>query len=309
MNLRNVLEKKGVYAYNVGNRDFFTYWTRPKYAADIECKVSNISDVAIVIQGPIQYEDDFTVETVKLYKKMFPNCEIILTTWSNEDKKVLDRIEEAGAVVLLSDMPKVMTGIDYSVNLQRKNSQRGILYAKEKGYSFCAKTRTDQRIYEGSVLEFCIHMLKKFPIVDSGVMAKGRIISTSMGTFDNRFYNVSDLFLFGYTDDMLRYYSCPEDTREHTNEKAPEDKLLYSKRRTGEIWFSTHYIEAIGHKLLWTKEDNDYAMGNYYIIVDAESIDLFWRKYTRREYRWRTYSNRELGQVTFSDWYLMYCNN
>lgn len=298
-----------MYAYNVGDREFFTYWTRPKYAADIECKVSKVSNVAIVIQGPIKYENDFTVETVRLYKKMFPDTEIIVTTWSNEDKKVLDRMKEAGATVLLSDMPKVMTGLDYSVNLQRKNTRKGLLYAKEKRYFFCAKTRTDQRIYEGSALEFCVRMLKNFPITDSNIMAKGRIISTSLGTFDNRFYNVSDLFLFGYTEDLLRYYSCPEDTREHTNGKAPEDKLLYSKRRTGEIWFSTHYIEAIGHKLLWTKKDNDYVIGNYFIIVDAESMDLFWWKYTKREYRWRTYLNRELGQVTFSDWYLMYCNN
>ena len=41
-------------------------------------------DTAIMLQGPIVKENDFTYETIKLYQNNFPNAKIILSTWRNE---------------------------------------------------------------------------------------------------------------------------------------------------------------------------------------------------------------------------------
>ncbi|MCM1498986.1 MAG: WavE lipopolysaccharide synthesis family protein [Clostridium sp.] len=271
---------------------------------------STISDIAIVIQGPIKYEDDFTLETVKLYRKMFPNCLVIVSTWSDEDVGMLNKISELGAVVLESDMPEHMTGLDFSVNLQRKNTLKGMEYAFRQGVKYCVKTRCDQRFYSNKALEYCREMLESIPLGDNNVSAKGRVISSSLGTFINRYYNVSDLFLFGYTEDLLLYFSCPEDLREHIISEPAKNMLEYCKRLTGEIWFSTHYLEKIGHKLLWTREDSNYVFSKIFIIIDAESIDLFWPKYTESEYRWRRYNKGEmiLEQLSFADWFLLYQN-
>ena len=54
---------------------FFTFHLRPKRADKIGTvadKSLKYSKVAIVIQGPIVYDEDFTLETIKLYKKIFP---------------------------------------------------------------------------------------------------------------------------------------------------------------------------------------------------------------------------------------------
>lgn len=308
MKFRELIESKGIYLQRVGSREYYTYWTRPKKAENVECESSIQPETAILIQGPIKYEDDFTFETVKLYKKMFPQSPLIVSTWSNEDKDVLRKIEEEGARVCLSDPPDPDSVQNYSVNLQLKNTKKGIELAKQEGYLFCAKTRSDQRIYSWNALSFCRKMIEMFPVEDKEEGIRGRILTTSMGTFDKRLYNISDLFLFGYTDDMLLYYSCPEDLRDHRYEKHPDDFVEYSKLKTGEIWFSTCYMEAIGHKLLWTKQDSEEVMRDYFIIIDAESIDLFWAKYTKREYRWRTYTNEGLKPITYSDWFLMYCD-
>ena len=305
MRLRNYFEKKGIFLHKVGNRDFYTYWTRPKKSNDMKMNGYPNPDTAILIQGPILYEDDFTLETVRIYRKMFPESAIIVSTWSNEKKEVLQEIKDEGAIVCISELPDSNTARFCSINLQLINTKKGIEQAGKLGFAYCMKTRSDQRVYSKNAISFCKKMLESYPI-GSDEHAMGRIITTSMGTFNKRLYNVSDLLLFGHTSDILQYYSCPEDTRNHKNEMSIQDYIEYSKRRTGEIWFSTHYLEALGHQLLWTKEDSDKVMRDYFIIIDAESIDLFWPKYTKREYRWRAYNDTEMVPLTYSDWLLMY---
>ncbi len=48
---------------------------KPRYAFD---------DTAIVIQGPIEYTNNYTAETFKLYRSIYPNAPIVVSTWKNE---------------------------------------------------------------------------------------------------------------------------------------------------------------------------------------------------------------------------------
>ena len=306
--IKGFFRKLGFSLFRVNQGYYVTYWSRPQKARDVIYPPSNATDTAIIIQGPLKYEDNFTLETVRLYRKLFPTCAVIVTTWSNEDADTINQIKNEGAQVCLCDFPEELKGIDKSVNLQRKNTKKGVEQAGALGYKYVAKTRSDQRIYSPNAMAFCKSMLEFFPLEKTDTPAKARLISTSLGTFKNRYYNVSDLFIFGFTEDLLRYYSCPEDERPSALEPEAEDVLEWSKRRTGEIWFTTYYLEAVGHKLEWTHADNDCTMRDWFIIIDVESLDLYWPKYTDSEYRWRSYNDGVLKQVTFSDWFLMYAN-
>lgn len=295
-------------------RDFyFTYWLRPKKEINYDAVIhngNNTTDVfGIIVQGLIKKDDDFTFETVKLYKKYYPTAKIILSIWDSEPDDVIQKFKKLECEICISKVFEKRMGYD-SINLQRQTTLAGVNKALELGCTYIAKTRTDQRICAPDVLSFMVNLQKVFPLKIK-TDAKQRIISCSTGTFSNRLYNISDLFLFGTAIDMKRYFNCPFDDRDDSLPKPfdnQSDQIEYSKLRHGEIYFCSHYIESCGFNLKWTLEDSDYYRKELFIICDSESIDLYWPKYTDYEYRWRRYKTDILQQVTFKDWLKQYCN-
>lgn len=292
------------------NNDFYTYHCRPKYADDVQnYQTEIIPEVAIVLQGPLKTEDNFTVETVRLYKKYYPGTKIIVSTWDTESDINLAKIK-AECEVCVSHFVKDKAQDNY----QRTNTLAGIRRANELGVKYVLKTRTDQRIYTPKVLSFFINLLEIYPLRIK-CSAKSRIITCGLSTFCNRLYNNSDMLLFGWTSDLLTYFSCPEDKRDISQLVKPKRsdyssfvqyQADYSRIvRTGEIRFSSYYLESLGFNLKWTYEDSDYYRRELYIIIDDSMLDLYWPKYSNKEYRWRNYRDEAeaLHQVTFMEWF------
>jgi hypothetical protein len=41
-------------------------------------------------------------------------------------------------------------------------------------------------------------------------------------------------------------------------------------------------------------------------VIDASSIDFYWEKYSKKEYRWFDYTkNKKLEEITFRDWMVL----
>ena len=59
---------------------------------------------AVVIQGPLITWTDSTLETVKIYKRIYPLSPIIVSRGVPKAKK-LDELERAGAVLVASKKP------------------------------------------------------------------------------------------------------------------------------------------------------------------------------------------------------------
>lgn len=306
--LKEFLHRHRIYILKNGDENFITYWFRPKKTDNVYLNFScpETKNVGIVIQGPLRLQNDFTLETAKLYRRFYPNCEIILSTWENEDEQYTNKFLNLGVHVIRSKILPENLWRFGSTNQQRETSLAGIKKAKDLDCEYVAKTRTDQRFYSPSAIKLLLKLIDLYPLKDSIKSAKKRIIACSVGTFsDKRRYNVSDLFLFGTTYDIERYFSCPIDTRDYKKLPVYDGEAENSKNRFGEIWFTTHYLELCGNKLKWTKEDSDNLRNNFFIIVDNEMIDLYWDKYTILEYRWRNYLNQiPHDPVTFSDWLL-----
>lgn len=297
-----------------GKKRFFTFAFRPKIAELVDvCNKYDDSDVAIIIQGPIILEENFTLETVKIYRKIYPTAKIIVTTWDKEDEQVLKKIRDAGAEVILSndrDLPKAFQF--QSVNYEIKNTLAGLRTAEKEGYKYAVKVRSDSRFYYPGALSYCKELLDTFPIERDEIKVKSRIITTSMFTFINKCYNISQALLFGNINDLIRYFSCPYDNRDVRpnipDNISTEEKLKLD--RGGELWFTSHYLENIGHELKWTMDDYYDVLANYYIIVDTEAIDHFFHKYSRQEYWYKNYSEADgtLNRATHADWLLNYKN-
>lgn len=319
--LKNYFSKIEKYKYDIEDADvesllailnkdkeyYYTYAKRPVNINNINYRSPSFSacEIGIVIQGQIILKDHFTLQTIELYHKLYPYCPIIVSTWSDEDKTEIMKIKNIDNVhIVLSDYPKV-SGHGH-INYQRLNSMKGIIKAKELGCKYVLKNRTDQRLCANNVILYLKNLIDRFPLTIK-CNAKGRIAVCSLSTLKDRLYNICDMLLFGYTEDLLMYFSPKEAPAFFGDSTLPDevkDPVAYAQARPGEIFFATNYIENCGFELKWTFEDSDYYRNNLFIVFNTESVDQFWPKYGKKEYLWRSYSSNPHEIATFEDWFV-----
>ncbi len=286
--------------------EFATHVYRPKNADEVGIRSEKkaINKTGIVIQGPIKYEDNFTYETVKLYNLLYPECEIILSTWEDETERVKELFADLKVTLCFSSKP-IHAGFGNSA-FQTISSKKGIDKAIVLGCERICKTRTDQRIYKPNLFYELDRLLDLFPL-KTDTEQKKRIICISTTTDKNRFYNICDMFVYGDAEDINRYFSCPIDERDYDvhMQMVWTNAVDFAKLRYAEEWFTTHFIESLGYELKWTKEDSDFYRNNLFIIIDASLLDFVWMKYNSDEYKDRYYnSNKQLESkyVGFLEW-------
>ena len=106
---------------------FITVHTRPMYAADMPYAGTENSDdaqCAIVIQGPIRHEKDFTLETVKLYGKHYPAATVILSTWEDENISAFESLGSEKFKVIRNKKPSNPGGSN--INMQIVSTKAGV---------------------------------------------------------------------------------------------------------------------------------------------------------------------------------------
>lgn len=294
--------KKSINFFEVKKDIFFTFHTRPAFATSIQREnKDNEKDTVIVIQGPIVRERDFTLETIKIYIKIFPTAHIILSTWSGEDMKDFKNLD---IEILLNTKPE-HSGIS-NINYQIVSAFSGIMAAKKINPTYILKTRTDQRIYNEKTLSYFKDLLKTFPI-EKTKKPKARIVAIDMNTFKYRPYSISDMVLFGYLEDMINYWGLNTDTRE--NKKYGYNNILeWSQARLCEVFLSADYLEKMGANLTWSISDSWKQYIDYFCIADRSTIDLYWFKYEKnKEYRNRRYDGNFMNEeFSFVDWLKLY---
>ena len=296
-------------------KKYTTYHQRPINTNSVETLSqfsTDLPQLAIVIQGPLKIENEFTFETIKLYKKHFPKAIIILSTWNDESNKVLYKIESLGITILLNDKPDY-PGISH-INYQIASSKEGIKKAKELGAEYAIKTRTDQRMYATNIASFLFNIIKTFPLNKSIKKQNKRIVGLSLNTFKYRMYGLSDMFTYGHIDDMLMFWNIPFDNRvfnEKDKEKARLSLRNFAEMRACEVFLTTEFLKNIGRKQNWTLEDSWKVMADHFCIIDKETLDLFWGKYDLLEYQRKNYNKKinVFEEIDFKKWFNMYCNH
>lgn len=291
---------------------FITSHLRPKFASRINIwpdELKNAPKYAVIVQGPIYKKDDFTLETIRIYKKLFHGTNIIVSTWNTEDTNYIEKIKAENVKVILNTEPEI-PGPSH-INFQLKSTVAGIKLAEELGAEYVLKTRTDQRIYGINVLDFFKNLLKTFP-PKAGYRQKERIIGVSLNTFKYRLYDLSDMVVFGFLEDMKLFWSVAPDNRPY-KDNVDLTQGEFSRLRICEMYLTSEFLKNIGRELKWTLKDSWQAMADHFIVVDQTSLDLYWHKYNKhREFRYLKYgailNNREMS---FSEWFNLYkglCN-
>lgn len=288
--------------------DFATYSLLPGNSdtfSTISDKLKEEKPLAIVLQGPIRHDSNFTLETVRIYRKNFPHCQVIISTWENEREDVLALLEKENAIVLRNQLPDIR-GLG-NTNYQIHSSYEGIKKAQELGFEYVIKSRTDQRFYEVNIPEYLHNLLELFP-KDPTLenFQKKRLIALSFNTFRYRLYDISDMFLFGHIDDVLNFWSCEQITNNDIG--AFNNLKEYAQQRPCEIYFTTEYVKKSGRALRWSLRDSWEVYAKYFCVIDASSLGFYWPKYSNLVQRWRNFFGHHpsLEELTFKEWINLY---
>lgn len=265
-----------------------------------------IPSLCIVIQGPIVKENDFTLETCKIYKKIFNNSEtIILSTWDTEDKKYLKNFEAIGVKVLLSKAPDFAGRAN--LNYQILSTMKGLKEGEKLGCEYAIKTRTDQRFYSTNLSRDLFNLLKIYPPSPNYNM-HSRLVALSFNSFKYRYYGISDMFLFGNTQDMLKYWNSPLDTKKYEEYKTIKQKDLW-QQYCSETYIASHFLKNIGVTPEFTLKHTWKIYKDLFIFIDKEILDMYWPKYTNLDSRWRLFRPNMLEEMRHSDWLNLYLND
>lgn len=243
--------------------------------------------IAIVLQGPLDIRDNFTLDTIKIYKKLFPNEEIIISTWQDAKKEDLELFHKTGCHIVLSNYPK--TSGRGNVNYQIKSSLEGIKKAKELGCKYVIKSRTDQRISKANVVGYLYSLLKTFKPGNSIQNSRIVILQGSTGCMFLPYY-IADFFYFGHVDEMLRLFSCKLENTHFNNreENNKADLEIYSKFKIGKAlhlcapqnYIMENYAREIGRIPNDTVKEYWDFIEQCTVPISVSQLGLIWRKYS-----------------------------
>lgn len=278
--------------YKISKKYFWTYNLFYGFPSNLNFdNLKNYNDYVIVIQGP--FNNSFSLETIKFYKKIFPNIEIVISTWSISEL-TQNEIQKLNAHLLQNELPE-NPGFS-NINLQIVTTSNGIKYAKKFNRKYILKTRSDQRIYNLKSLDYLTNLLNIF----SGKKNK-RLIGCSLDNNINRAFFISDHLMFGEYIDMLNYWSPDLDKRTSIKTEKINDKNQH-KFRIGGSYFFTNYIEK--HLCQNINSNFEKILAQNFTIINKSDLNLFWNKYNLKENKY--YDNFSNNERTFMDWFSLY---
>ena len=268
--------------------NFYSINIRPKYInkdKNYSLKTNDHLKTAIILQGPIYKDFDFTLETVKYYKNTMKNIEIIISTWNGESEKEIQILKNLGVEVVLSNKPKY-TGVG-NINFQVKSTIMGLKKAEELNCIYAMKTRTDQRYEKNNFLEFL------FSLID------------------------------GMTSDLIKLFDFDEmDFSETKEDRAKSGKKMkkvlsisdYIAMRAPEVMIIKNYISCKDKIPIENTVKNYWGfVKNNLITLSHEEIGFFWVKYESRlienNINFNYFENDSgYGKYTwnFSNWFSLY---
>ncbi len=282
--------------------EFLTFHARPKLAKDFGAWSDPNPDarrVVVVVQGPIVLQEDFTVESVRIYQKTFAGCQVVVSTWEGEDAAAVGRLRDAGADLIFGSRPSESGQLN--VNLQLASARAGVARARALGAEYVLKSRSDQRIYAPNAAAFLVDLLRVFPVVP-GFDQKGRIVTCGRSGWRFGLYQLSDQIVFGYAEDMEKYFSAPP-----RPVGLPENyrDLIgpVCQFKSPEAYLAASFLQAIGRSLSWTLWDSWRAVGDHFCVVDWSTLDVYWPKYgVHIEHDLFYYMIESTQQWTFPEW-------
>lgn len=298
---------------------FLSSYPRWVHGQSIKGTSGNFHDVALILQGPVLQKDDFTINSVKMYRQYYDGLHIIVSTWSDTPLAAINGLKAAGAEVLLNDYPPVNP--EGNLNLQLTTSLAGVRRAGELGARFAAKTRTDQRFYNPCALPLLLGLYEDDKLILLGGVSN---------SYYSRPFNISDFFAFSSVGELEMLYQCSPDTEESAdalrNAKQSDEfgkfrNQVLSAEANCEISVDKEFDDAvtryacseirIAYEYFLRKKDvcdypsvqaaYDAFLRDMVILVDAESLGFYWAKYLNQVIDMKYF--QRTGRLDVAKWF------
>lgn len=265
---------------------YVTYNLYPKYAKDqndwLYAKSVCADEWGIVMQGPLRSEEEFTLETVRYYARLYPGVRVIVSTWKGEDEKIIRKLsEEENCYIIQSDLPKE-AGIS-NINYQSFSSMVGVRRAKELGVKYVLKTRTDSRVNMPGIFDWLQSYLKMYPL-DKYEGQKERLIFFNAYLFMP--FQEFGMFYAGNVDDMLSFFEARP--YPHVEKVKSLGNLLLAKGTTYRQAFSeknalnymtTQYFAKVGENVACDMQQWWDIVAKRTICFSVAMLKPLWPKY------------------------------
>ncbi len=304
---QRIVKKESGFIVDRTKENYLTFHLRPKNSKNFNlestCKINE--KIAIIIQGPVQDKFHFLKNTLAIYKKIFKNSIIIISTWDNEKKDLINTLKDENIHIIFNKEPKSsLRNIDHQIH----STNTALNFALKLGAKYSFKTRADIRLNKNNLETFLISLIQLFPVHKNN-LTKSRIIVPSLITFKFRIYSLSDIVMFGETEDLIKYFDI--ESFEYGLKKLglSENNLLKNETPVvAEIFLCSRFIYKLEGKVSWDLKHWWEVLKRYFCIIDNSSLDLFWNKYDMEyEYRYlRTYSDKFARAIDFQDWMSLY---
>lgn len=250
--------------------------------------LQSYDDIGIILQGPIKHDFSFTYRTVVLYLSNFGGCQVVLSTWEDEDLSAFQElIESNGNFHLVLNEKPINEGISH-INFQIHSTIAGIKKMEQLGIKYSIKSRTDQCMFD----PFALIKLRDFFL---SLERPEKLIFLSLGTFLFRPYSPSDFFQFGLTSSVKEYWDLPLDAR--TKREQPDvtgwSLRNFSKFEVCEVYPAVNFLRKKGETLDFTLINSISMFKKHFSVIDPDRIGLVWDKYTykRDRYSHRCFEN------------------
>ena len=199
-------------------------------------------EISIVLQGPIY--KDITNRVCQRMRDLFPEAEIILSTWEGSDTQgllydvLVENKDPGGTPLLLDGSSKKTNNVDRMIT----SSKNGIKKATRK---YTLRWRTDLLLKNSAFLEYFDKYKAR---ADEWKIFKKRVLVHNPTLPYIYPLGPTDISCFGLTEDVLTYWDLPLQTKEDANyfltHKYPEDNLIamqYGAPRRGAecyVWYN-----------------------------------------------------------------------
>ncbi len=296
-------------------------------------------DISIVIQGPIKYERNFTLETIMRYRWIYPKISIIVSTWEGEVTEDFKIIAKAIGVDILENV-KPSDGGPWNIRYQLKSSLGGIFKAEENKSKYVMKTRTDQVFLSPDFLVYMKNMLRTFSVNCDGLLERIVFLGgqNSMCTYP---FRITDFMAFGRLEDLKKLYSADgiSERLEYTAGdinvkreqylevlgKVPCDSfssmcemdetmrrniaMHIGRKQDPESYLIQSFYERYINKSALSEEDDVLMhywkfIKNCTVFIDTDELLLFWAKYSEQYMSFS--SNVSDGGLTHAAWLAIY---
>jgi WavE lipopolysaccharide synthesis protein len=233
----------------------------------------------IVVQGAVT--QGATAHVLRVLAALNPTSLVLLSTWSDTDRELLDEVSRLADVVVTSEPPAV-SGVQ-NRNRQIVSARAGIDRAISLGARAILKTRTDLAILGESLFEQRDRWLQNFDAARARQFGlRNRLIVPSSYTRKYLLYHPSDLTMLGAAEDMAQFWSAPLDPRSgDLLSVAGADASMAAVNLAGhptESYLGLKFCRTIGRPVAGTLADSWAFYRDLFAVVDNDWFDLLWFK-------------------------------